>query len=124
MRRTILRKKRKKLSIVEKLHKELWKKFSQYVRQKSKGLCYTCGERKHWKEMDASHYIHGRLDYDERNIHACCVYCNRYLHGNLGRYAEKLITELGEEGLQKLRYDANQIKKWSAEELKDLIKKL
>lgn len=56
--------------------------------------------------MDAGHFIHGRLDFDPRNIHVQCSYCNRYLHGNLGEYAIRLIGELGQAGVKKLKADS------------------
>src|SRR6185295_6730992 len=114
MRRSPLRKRRplSKQTILQRLHKKAWALFSEYVRRSSKGICFSCGARKHWKELDAGHYIHGRLDYDELNIHAQCTYCNRYLHGNLGKYAERLLARHGEAALQELRLRANQVKKW------------
>lgn len=71
--------------------------------------------------MDAGHYIHGRLDFDEDNIHAQCTHCNRYLHGNLGIYAEKLIALYGKDRVEKLRRRSTEIEKWSEDELKRLI---
>lgn len=113
-----------------KLHKKAWKLWSQYVRSKGADFngfvaCYTCGRRHHWKEMDAGHFIHGRLDFDERQIRAQCTYCNRYLHGNLGEYALKLVAEIGQEGVKKLKADS--IKKgndYSINELEGIIRRL
>ena len=110
-----------KQTLRERLLKKLWKLFSIYVRQKSKGVCYICGAKKDWRELDASHYIHGRLDFSEINIQACCRKCNRFMHGNLGRYAERLITDYGRERLVELRQEAAQVKKWEPEELQEKI---
>jgi len=71
--------------------------------------------------MDAGHYIHGRLDYSEVNIQSSCTKCNRYLHGNLGRYAECLIAVFGEQRIIELRRETNQIKKWTPRELQEKI---
>lgn len=74
--------------------------------------------------MDAGHFIHGRLDFDERNIHTQCSYCNRHLHGNLGEYAIRLIKEIGQAGVRKLKADS--IKKgndYSYDELEGIIKR-
>ncbi len=80
--------------------------------------------KKNWKEQNAGHYIHKDcLDFDIINIHCQCVYCNKFLSGNLGIYAERLIAEYGEEAIVELRQRANQIKKFTISELKDLINK-
>ena len=109
------------------LHKKAWKLWSVWVRtrQGEYPLCYTCGRQHHWKALDAGHFIHGRLDFDERNIKPQCSYCNRHLHGNLGEYALRLVAELGEDGVKKLKADS--IKKgndYSIYELEGIIRRL
>ena len=123
MKRTKLRSRRpqSKKSQCEKLHKKCWQIFSQYIRRKERGVCFSCGVRKDWKEMDAGHFRHGRLDYDTRNIHCQCTRCNRFLHGNLGVYAEKLVETYGGNILMEIHREAAQIKKWEPQELQDLI---
>lgn len=116
-----MRRRRPAQTLLKKLHRQAWQLFSEYVRKKSKGICFTCGVKKDWKEMDAGHYIHGRLDYDERNVNSQCVRCNRYLHGNLGRYSEQLFCLLGKRGLLQLRFEANQVKKYEPWELEKII---
>lgn len=113
--------KKRQKSKVDILKAKLWKVFSWYVRSKSNGICFTCGRWHDPRELDAGHYIHGRLDYDEININAQCTYCNRFLHGNLGVYGEKLIEKYGLERIQELRREANQAKKYTIDELEDLI---
>lgn len=123
MKRSPLRKKRpvSKQTLRKRLHLKLWKTFSQYVRKKSKGICFTCGARKAWQDMDASHYLHGKLDYSEINIQACCVRCNRYLHGNLGAFAERLVGEYGQARITKLRLEAREIQRHEIEWLQEKI---
>ena len=54
--------------------------------------------------MQAGHYIHKDcLDYDDVNIHCQCARCNKWLSGNLGVYAERLIAEYGEAVIAELR---------------------
>ena len=111
------------------LHKKAWKLFSELVRRNGIispippdevycVVCYTCGKPMKWKDAHAGHFLHGRLDFDSRNVHPQCPKCNTFLHGNLGVYAEKLI----EEGidLKQLRRDAEQ-KTYSIQELKEII---
>ena len=72
--------------------------------------------------MQAGHFIHNKLDYDERNIHAQCVHCNKYLSGNLGRYANHLIKDYGVDILDALEVEAaRRGNDYSIEELKYII---
>jgi hypothetical protein len=107
------------------LHKKAWILISAYVRQQgadSEGFnhCYTCGNRFHYKEMHCSHFHHNKLDFDLRNLKACCVKCNTYMSGNLAIYATKLARELGVEGLEELKLDSNTIS-YTNEDLEVII---
>jgi hypothetical protein len=107
---------------IKSLRKKLWKLKSEYVRRFEHGICFTCGDTRPWKEQQAGHYIHKDcLDYDEINIHCQCARCNKWLHGNTGVYAERLIAKYGAEKIELLRQKSQQIKKWSVQELEDLI---
>ncbi len=57
--------------------------------------CFTCRKQYHWKELQAGHYKHNKLDFEPLNIHPQCVKCNRWLHGNLGSYSLWLIRTYG-----------------------------
>ena len=86
--------------------RKAWEKFSQWVRMKAKGVCFTCGVVNRWQDCDAGHFRHDRLDFDNRNVHCQCQKCNRYMHGNLGNYTLALIEEIGLEGVNQLNRDA------------------
>ena len=123
-RKPIKRKKVRKIKHIslKALHKKAWRLQSEYIRRFEKGICFTCGVRKNWKEMDLSHYIHkNSLDFDIVNLHSCCARCNRFLHGNLGVYAERLIAEYGEDAVIALRQRANQVRKFTIFELEKII---
>ena len=112
------------------LFKKCWKLMSEWVRRKDadwKGnvKCFTCGVVKHWKEMHAGHFIHDKLDFDERNLKPQDCSCNTYNGGELGIYAEKLIEENGLDWIKQLRKDA-QLKgnDYSYEELLEIEKDL
>ena len=77
------------------LHEKLWKLFSFYIRQRDKWTCYTCGKVGEGAEIHAGHFKHGVLDFDEMNIHAQCVSCNKWKSGKLDVYAENLIRDYG-----------------------------
>ena len=107
---------------IKSLRKKAWKLHSEYKRRKANGVCFTCGDKRDYKEQNAGHYIHKDcLDYDDININCQCVRCNQWLSGNLGIYAEKLIALYGEEEISLLRQRANQVKKWTVGELEELI---
>ena len=93
------------------LEKKAWKVFSEYIRKRD-GRCFTCGARKELKELDAGHFYHGKLDFDEMNIHAQCTKCNRFLHGNLGEYAIRLIDTYGREAFDELGKRRWAVNKW------------
>lgn len=117
-----------------KLFKECWKLMSEWIRTKDadwRGYvkCFTCGYVKDYRETNAGHYIHDKLDFDERNIKVQCTRCNLRLSGNLGIYAEKLLMMYGENFLWELRKDAQEKRNnYSYEELfkikEDLKEKL
>ncbi len=69
----------------------MWKWFSLYVRLRDSDgngdcRCITCGRSKHYKNMDAGHYVpraYMECKYDEKNVHAQCAYCNRNQRGGM-----------------------------------------
>lgn len=120
----------KRLTALPKLQEKAWKKFSSYIRRKARVngtefvRCYTCLVAVHWKKAHAGHYIHNKLDFDERNIHAQCLRCNYFKSGNLGKYAERLIRKHGQKWLDQLQAEA-QVKGnfYTRQELEMIIKK-
>src|SRR3990167_4887339 len=103
----------KKLIKLPKLKKKVWKVISRYIRYKgvnSFGLqqCFTCLKWLEPKDMDCGHYLHGKLDFDERNLKPQCSRCNRWLHGNLGKYSKRLVIENGIEWVNQLEKDAQE----------------
>ena len=115
---------------VAKLKKKADKVFSEYIRQKyadDNGFvyCFTCGTRKHWKQMQNSHYVSrsfNSLRYSEENCHPACAACNIWKHGNLDEYALRLQEKYGAGILKKLAKEKRKIKQFTVEELQTLIK--
>ena len=104
------------------LRKKLWEIFSKYVRIKEKGKCISCPTVKHWKEMNAGHFVHKDcLDFDERNVHCQCPRCNLFLSGNSIPYAIKLESIYGYGIVQILKKEGDKIKIWKTKELEDKI---
>lgn len=120
---------KKKLVSLPKLKKKAWKLISLYVRsngsQEGFNECFTCYKWCSWKyDLQAGHYIHGKLDFDLRNLKPQCVQCNHYKSGNLGVYAERLLKEYGQNWIDQLRAKA-QVKGnyYTRIELNEIIEK-
>jgi hypothetical protein len=116
--------------------RRLWKVFSEYIRRRDQGKCFTCDTQKPWQEMDAAHYVPASvcppaLYFDERNVNCGCTSCNRYKHGNLSVYAYRLAVKHGPEILGELEAKKRVGGKWNewtyqtkVEEYKSKIKEL
>ena len=96
-----------KSSLVKKLDHEI----SLYIRLSNSDTngyvrCVTCSAFKHWKEMQAGHYIsrsHYSTRWNEDNIFPQCVSCNVFKNGNYPVYAEYLDEKFGVDYKKKLR---------------------
>lgn len=114
---------------VKTLKAKAWKIFSQYIRQRDRGVCFTCGLRYwneelgevDWHRTHAGHFIHNKLDFDEMNIHCQCVQCNKWKHGNLGIYALKMAGLYGLEAVEELERRSHQEKPYTIEYLDNVI---
>lgn len=98
---------------------------SEFVRRRDKGVCFTCGVQKPWKEMEAGHFIHrDHLDFNFVNINCQCARCNKFLSGNLDVYAEKLITKYGLDEFMKLSALRHSVAPWRIIYLEEVIANL
>ena len=104
-----MRKKTKK-----QLFKLAWKKFSIWVRSSEanfKGYvaCCCCGKQYLWNsgEIHAGHWIHGRLEFDPRNIHPQCKNCNyKYNPNSKAFYWAYMARKYGVDEMDKIIKDA------------------
>ncbi len=109
----------KKVKTTSQLKKELDTIFSEYIRRKYSDdsgyvKCITCGVQKHWKEMQASHFIsrsHLSLRFDFRNVFPACVGCNVFKNGNIPSYAVFLEKKFGHGIIQELEKEGRKITK-------------
>lgn len=73
--------------------------------------CYTCGAKKHWKQIQNGHYISRNYlatRFDVRNCKPQCAGCNIWGRGRLVEFGTKL--ELENPGITtQLRIDAQKI---------------
>jgi hypothetical protein len=100
--------------------------FNKYIRLRdANNLCISC-QKKPLKE-NAGHFYnannHWNVRFDERNVHLQCEHCNTYLSGNLIEYRKQLINKIGIEQLTLLELEANKTRKFTIDELKQIINK-
>jgi hypothetical protein len=98
--------------------------FNKYIRLRDQGKnCISCGKIP--KKENAGHFYsagtHTAVRFDERNVHLQCEHCNSYLSGNLLMYRDNLLIKLGYEEFERLTVDAMLTRKYTREELKEII---
>ena len=120
---------KEKLETVQDLMKKAQKVFNTWIRKrdKSKGLnCISCGKALGVK-YDCGHYFssggHKNVTFDEENCLSQCVYCNQHLHGNLLNYQIGIAERIGADRLIELNGRAHKTRKFTREELKEIIAK-
>jgi len=99
--------------------------FNKYIRLRDMGLvCISCQQPP--KKKNAGHYFssggHSNVRFDEDNVHLQCEHCNTFLSGNLLNYQIGIEKRIGAQKLIELQARAHLTKKWTIDELKDLIK--
>ena len=109
-----------------------WKKFSIWIRSSEADFqgyvaCCCCGRKFQWNsgEIHAGHWIHGRLEFDERNIHPQCRGCNyKYNPNSKVDYAIYMAKRYGEKEMVSIRGDSiTKGNNYSRLELEEIIEK-
>lgn len=123
---------RKKLLPLRKLHKKVWREFSIYIRSSSadeNGVvqCVTCPAKHVWNsgQIQAGHWMHNRLDFDERNVAPQCVPCNYHWNTKVSAaYSIYMARTYGVEVMEELQLLANTHgNRYSRDELNQLLEK-
>ena len=99
--------------------------FNKYIRLRDNGLwCVSCNQMP--KKKNAGHYFssggHSNVRFDEYNVHLQCESCNTFLSGNLLNYQIGIEKRIGAQKLLELHERAHLTKKWSVDELKEIIR--
>jgi hypothetical protein len=121
--------KKKKVKTEGQLKEICWKWFSKFIRQREAdwrgyASCITCGVVKHWKELQAGHFIPGRRNailFHEKGCHQQCYRCNVPLKGNPRAYDKFMRQKYGAKVIRDLEALNETPKKWKPEELLKLI---
>ena len=114
-----------------KLKKELDAVFSKYIRwyyADANGYveCYTRGQVKPVKEMQAGHFMSRRhtstrWDTEYGNVKPQCVKCNMFAQGEQYLFGQKLKAEIGEQAVDELIALSRKSVKYSKADLEYLI---
>lgn len=105
--------KKKRIKSNNKILKDkAWKQFSIYIRTRdclkttgttTRGICYTCGKKFDFKELQAGHCIGGRHNFvllDEDLVNAQCQICNSTAPwGKKGNYEVSVPKKIKEYGM-------------------------
>jgi hypothetical protein len=99
--------------------------FNKYIRFRDMGLwCISCNTIP--KKRNCGHFYsqggHSNVRFDEENCHLQCEHCNTYLSGNLLNYRIGLEKRIGSKKLAELEQRAHLEKRWTVEEIKEIIK--
>lgn len=98
---------------------------NKYINLRDKGLvCISC-DKPITGRVNASHFWnannHYNVRFNEDNIHSSCINCNQFLSGNLLEYRKRLILKIGIEKFEKLESEAKKTRKFTVQELKEII---
>lgn len=124
-------KKKGKRLTTSQLKKKAWVQFSIFIRTRradAEGMvkCCTCVLVKPWKEMQAGHFLRGRLNanlFDERGVNEQCYGCNVGRDGNVVEYYVWMLANHGQAVIDELRTKNNVTHKWEPGELRGLFEK-
>ena len=99
--------------------------FNKYIRERDKNEpCISCKQKP--KKVNAGHFWnannHWNVRFDEDNVHVQCERCNSYLSGNLLEYRTNLLIKIGAERFKQLEARARLTRKFTKDELKEIIK--
>jgi len=115
-----------------KLVKKLDTIFSKYIRISNADktgycTCVTCGVVKHWKEIQAGHFMsrkHYSTRWDVANVKPQCIGCNMFKQGEqykysifLGKYVSEVLYLKSKETVKFTNYELEEM-------IKDYIDKL
>ncbi len=101
--------------------------FNKYIRLRDKHeLCISCQKPINGVKH-ASHYLsaggHSIVRFHENNVWTSCYKCNVQLSGNQVEYRKQLIKKIGTQQVEWLENNGNKEKKWTKDELKELMQK-
>lgn len=122
----------KRKPTLTKAKRKAWEAFSKYIRTRDAiettrtleyAVCVTCPRQYHIKSMDAGHWIsrgHLAVLFDETNVHAQCVYCNKGLDGNAEAYRRFIEDKYGADVVEDLYIRSKQSVKYTIQDYEEI----
>ena len=115
---------------VKTIKAKAWAAFSKYIRLKYSDhngyvKCCTCDTVKHYKEMQAGHFIAGRCNsilFYEKGVHPQCRRCN-YNEGNGPEYFVFMEETYGRDEIDYQRQLKHQTRKYSHRDYEKIYQK-
>ena len=123
------RSKGRKSASLSSLENKLDRLFSMFIRRRDAndegmGYCVTCGR---WAKLQCGHFVkrqHRATRWDERNAAGqCAMPCNHGLGGAQDEFAHHILTKYGQDTLDELMRLKHTTRKFSRDELLELIKR-
>lgn len=104
--------------------------FSLYIRLRDamdggRTRCISCGNVFPFEKIQAGHYFtrhNMSVRWDVDNVHSQCFMCNCHESGNIESYTPRLVAKIGQERYDALCARAREARKWSGDELRDMIR--
>jgi hypothetical protein len=123
--------KKKKLVSIPKLKAKAQKIFNNYIRERDSEdgffTCISCGKTLPVDRMNAGHYVPVKggsfLIMHEWNVNGECEGCNCFDEFHLIGYKRNLIGKIGEDAVKWLEEHRRDEKKWTRQELLEIINK-
>ena len=118
---------KEEMETVQSLTKKAQTYFNSFIRSRDKHQpCISCGKPLRQGNVDAGHYFsaggHNAVRFSELNVHAQCSRpCNKDKSGDLLNYQIGIEKRIGGEELFKLHEEAHKTRKYTREELKEII---
>ena len=121
----------KRITPLPKLLEKAQKVVNRYIRERDSEdgwfQCISCGMTMTTDQMDAGHYVPQRggsyLRFHEFNLNGECKKCNGFDEFHLIGYRKRLIDKIGENAVRWLEENRHTVKKWTREELEEIINK-
>lgn len=104
--------------------------FSLYIRLRDADAggmcrCISCGRRIPFSQIQCGHLFtrhNMSVRWDEQNCNPQCGECNCGKSGNIESYRPRLIERIGLEAFEALCERAHGVRKWSGDELREMIR--
>jgi hypothetical protein len=118
---------------LKKEKEKAWKWTSMFVRRREciettgteeSGVCFTCGRRVDFQNMDAGHFLPGRTNsvlFDTKWIRGQCKECNQAKGGNLKLFRSRLVDLYGEDVVSEVENRRNDIQKMTIDDYNEIV---